>query len=170
MEVMSSGTWREAIAEQNARLGIKIRTPPTPDPLPPKKPVGHVDRMAEREELAGAIDSRRRHVANEMNGIEKKYAAYLETRRLCGEIAGWKFEGIKLKLARATFYNPDFLVVKNDGRLELHETKGHWEDDARVKTKVAAEMFPEFRFVVVTQIGKPKRWSFKNYKGQEEQE
>ncbi len=27
--------------------------------------------------------------------------------------------------------------------------KGHWEDDARVKIKVAAEMYP-FRFVAIT--------------------
>ena len=169
MEVMSSESWRAAIAEQNARLGIKPSPPPA-TPLPPKKPVGHVERLEERESIAAGLGARPRHVAGEMNGTEKRYAAYLETRRICGEIADWKFEGLKLKLARATFYNPDFLVVRNDYRLELHETKGHWEDDAKVKVKIAAEMFPEFRFVVVTQIGKPKRWSFKNYKGQEEKE
>jgi hypothetical protein len=97
-----------------------------------------------------------------MNGMEKRYAAYLETRRLVGEILMWKFEAIKLKLARATFYNPDFLVMKPDFRLELHETKGHMEDDAAIKTKLATEMFPEFRIVIVKQVGKPKRWIFRD--------
>ena len=32
--------------------------------------------------------------------------------------------------------------------MELHEVKGHWQDDARVKIKVAAEQYP-FRFVAV---------------------
>jgi len=161
MDRMSSITWKEAIAEQNERLGIK--PPPIPPPRAPKKPaasVGHVDVMAERDELARGI--RPRHVAGEMNGMEKRYAAYLETRRLVGEIIGWKFEAIKLKLARATFLNPDFEVVKPDGRIELHDTKGHMEDDAAVKLKIAAQMFPEYRIVVVKEVGKPKRWSFRD--------
>jgi len=157
---MSTLNWREAIAQQNERLGIK----PTPIlPRAPKKPagrVGHVDVMAERDEMARGF--RPRHVAGEMNGMEKRYAAHLETRRLVGEIIGWKFEAIKLKLARATFYNPDFLVLKLDWRIELHETKGKMEDDAAVKLKLATQMFPEFRIVVVRLEGKPKHWSFRD--------
>jgi len=163
---MSSETWREAIARENERLGIRLKTPPPV--APPKKFTGHVDMIESTRDLAGQF--RQRHVVNEMNGLEKKYAAYLEIRRLTGEIVAWKFEAMKLKLARATFYNPDFLVVTPEYRIELHETKGHMEDDAAVKTKVAAEMFPEFRIVVVRLVGRPKRWSFKNYKGQEERE
>jgi len=161
MDRMSSITWKEAIAEQNERLGIK--PPPIPPPRAPKKPaasVGHVDVMAERDELARVL--RPRHVAGEMNGMEKRYAAYLETRRLCGEIAKWRFEAIKLKLARATFLNIDFMVTMLDNHIELHETKGHMEDDAIVKLKIAAQMFPEFRIVVVKEVGKPKRWSFRD--------
>ena len=47
------------------------------------------------------------------------------------------------------FYTPDFLVILADGRIELHEVKGHWEDDARVKIKVAAAQKPWFTFVAV---------------------
>jgi hypothetical protein len=162
MEVMSSMNWREAIAAENARLGIK--PPPRPSP-PEKKPaaraVGHIERLAEREELSRSL--RPRHEADTMNGMEKRYAAYLETRRVCGEIAAWKFEAIKLKLAKATFYNPDFLVVMPDVRLELHETKGWLEDDASVKLKVAAQMFPEFKIVLVKWNKRTKGWDFKHY-------
>jgi hypothetical protein len=35
-----------------------------------------------------------------------------------------------------------------NGEIELHEVKGFWEGDARVKIKVAAEMYP-FRFLAV---------------------
>ena len=84
-----------------------------------------------------------------MNGLERRYAQHLQLRQAAGEILWWKFDGIKLRLAPTTFYSPDFFLMKADGELEVHETKGHWEDDARVKIKVAAEMFP-FRFFGVT--------------------
>jgi hypothetical protein len=58
------------------------------------------------------------------------------------------FEGIKLRLADKTFYTPDYFLMRKTGELECHEVKGFWEDDARVKIKVAAEKFP-FRFVAV---------------------
>lgn len=144
-------TWREAIAEQNSRLGIKpqpVIVPKITADLPPPPIPG-------RE-----LGSRLRHVAGEMNGLEKRYAAHLEQRRMCGEIVTWKFEAIKLKLAKATFYNVDFQVVMPDGSIEVHETKGHWEDDARVKFKVAVEMFPEFKFVVVKWNKNTKGWEF----------
>lgn len=35
-----------------------------------------------------------------------------------------------------------------NGQLEAHEVKGHWQDDARVKVKVAADQYP-VRFVAV---------------------
>ena len=85
----------------------------------------------------------------EMNGSEARYANLLELRRRAGEIAWFRFEGLKLRLADNTFFTPDFFVMLTDGTLEAHEVKGFWEDDARVKIKIAAEMYP-FRFVAVT--------------------
>jgi len=35
-----------------------------------------------------------------------------------------------------------------NGALDAHEVKGHWEDDARAKIKIAAGMY-RWRFVVV---------------------
>ena len=82
----------------------------------------------------------------DMNGLETQYAHYLENERLAGRIDWWKFEPIGLRLAERCTYNPDFLVVRPDGAIEVHETKGRWEDDALVKIKVAAETFPIFSF------------------------
>src|SRR5690349_1040822 len=84
-----------------------------------------------------------------MNKSESAYADHLRLRQAAGEIAWWKFEGIKLRLADSTFYSPDFAVMLTDGSLECHEVKGYWQDDARVKVKVAAEQFP-LRFIAVT--------------------
>lgn len=95
-----------------------------------------------------------------MNKTEAAYAAHLEGLRHAGAIQWWGFEVFKIRLADATFYTPDFLVIAQDGTLEVHEVKAcwrpkwgadgqlkrkggaGWEEDARVKVKVAAEHFP----------------------------
>lgn len=83
-----------------------------------------------------------------MNKTEAAYAALLEAQKAAGEVAWYKFEAIKLRLADNTFYTPDFAVMLRSGALEMHEVKGFWTDDGRVKIKVAADMHP-FRFVAI---------------------
>lgn len=83
-----------------------------------------------------------------MNKTEAAYAATLDARRHAGEVAWFKFEGIKLRLADNTFYTPDFAVMLVDGALEMHEVKGYWQDDARAKIKIAADLYP-LRFCAV---------------------
>ncbi len=90
-----------------------------------------------------------RRVQGQMNKLEASYAGYLEGLKRDGYLAWYEFDAIKLRLAGNTFYTPDFLVMRADGTLEVHEVKGHWEDDARVKIKVAADKFP-FRFIAIT--------------------
>ena len=69
--------------------------------------------------------------------------------KLSEQIVEWRYEALNFRLAKKTFYMPDFMVVKSD-RVELHEVKGsHWRDDARVKIKVAAQMYPWFKWVAV---------------------
>lgn len=85
-----------------------------------------------------------------MNKTEQAYAAQLEVRKSILKIADFKFDCIKLRLADKTFVTLDFFVLMPDGTMEFHEVKGHWEDDARVKIKVAAEQYPYFTFKAVT--------------------
>lgn len=87
--------------------------------------------------------------AGTMNKTEAAYAAHLDLLIGAGEIQWYRFEGIKLRLADNTFYTPDFAVMAADGVMEIHEVKGFWEGDARVKIKVAASQYP-FRFKAVT--------------------
>ena len=84
----------------------------------------------------------RRRVPGEMNSTERKYAHHLDALKLEGSVLEYWFERIKLKLADRTHYTPDFLVLHANGELVLHEVKGYWEDDARVKFKMAEELFP----------------------------
>ena len=85
-----------------------------------------------------------------MNSLERRYADELELRTIAGDVLWWKFESVKLRLADNTSYTADFCVMLADRTLEVVEVKGgHWEDDARVKFKVAAEQYPIFRFRAV---------------------
>lgn len=89
----------------------------------------------------------------ERNKTESAYEAILQNRQRMGEVAWFKFEGVKLRLADNTFYTPDFAVMLADGQMEMHEVKGYWQDDARVKIKVAADLYP-FRFIAVQPLPK----------------
>ena len=91
---------------------------------------------------------------------EQQYADELEKLRLVGEILGWRYEPFKLRLGKGwkTTYAPDFMVLLPDGLIELHEVKGFWREDARVKIKVAAALYPEFRFVAVTKDKNQPGW------------
>ncbi|MFT8276116.1 DUF1064 domain-containing protein [Kerstersia gyiorum] len=84
----------------------------------------------------------------QMNKTESAYDAHLAALQAAGEIQWRKFEGLKLRLADNTFYTPDFAVMAADGVIECHEVKGFWQDDARAKIKIAADMYP-FRFIAI---------------------
>ena len=84
----------------------------------------------------------------QMNKTEKAYAERLDILKHLGEVLWYKFEGIKLRLADKTFYSPDFAVMMANGELQMHEVKGYMMDDANVKIKVAAEIYP-FRFLII---------------------
>lgn len=91
-----------------------------------------------------------------MNKLETRYYKYLDSRPDVLEVY---YEPFKLRLGKdwKTTYAPDFLIMKKDLTLEVHETKGFWRDDARVKIKVAANLYPIFKWVGVT-LRKGKWW------------
>ena len=93
--------------------------------------------------------------AGQMNKTEEAYARHLWARQMAGEVQAYWFEGIGLKLGAGCHYYPDFLVMLENGELEIHEVKARTiggsyraEDDAKVKIKTVAEHYP-FRMVVV---------------------
>lgn len=90
-----------------------------------------------------------------MNKLESRYATHLGNLKSCGGILDWKFDAVKLRLAEKCFYTADFFVLMPDMTIEFHEVKGYWEDDARVKIKVAAALYP-FTFKAI--VWKKGEW------------
>lgn len=98
-----------------------------------------------------------------MNRTEAAYAEYLEQGRRDGLILWYAFDAVKFRLGEKCWYSPDFLVIFMDGIVELHEVKGFWRDDARVKIKVAAERFP-FVFRAVKKVAKKNGgWAMEDF-------
>ena len=109
-----------------------------------------------------------RHEPGKMNKTEAAYAFRLDLLREELGIESWLFESVKLRLADNTWYTPDFFVICED-HFEVHEVKGFWREDARVKWKVAAEQYPWFKFIAAQVI--PKKhgggWKVEVYGGTE---
>lgn len=102
-----------------------------------------------------------------MNNTEFAYSKRLELQKQAGEILWYSFEPLRFRLADATGYTPDFMVMVKDGELQAHEVKGAkiiFQDDAKVKIKVATEMFP-IKFLAVFPIPQNKGggWEFVEY-------
>ena len=101
----------------------------------------------------------------EMNRTERAYYDYLLMLKNRGEIVDFWFESVKLKVAsNRCDYLPDFLVLRNNGALEIHEVKGSkaiWTDDRKVECKVCADKYP-FPLYIVFPIPKKNGggWQF----------
>ena len=94
---------------------------------------------------------------NKINKTEEKYADHLKDKLTEGSIIDYKYEPFGIRLAQhRCHYHPDFLVVYPD-RFAVHEVKAYsrktkkprWEDDAIVKFKVAANLYPFWEFKIV---------------------
>lgn len=88
--------------------------------------------------------------------MEEAFAELLTLRKNAGEIQDYQFEAVKLRLAKNTFYTCDFLAVGE--HVTFYEVKGFKEDDAMVKIKVAARLYPWFEFIMVTRDR--KSWKY----------
>ena len=101
--------------------------------------------------------------------LEVDYAAYLESLRMAGEILTWAYERVSIHLADNTSYKPDFLVITQRGKIEMHETKGFWREKDWIKFKTAAAQNPWFSFVSVMRA-KDGSWNTHRYDDAKEQD
>lgn len=128
--------------------------------LPRESPVGRA-----RQD---AIEGPRSNLRNSSGRtkLEAEWAEELELRRRAGELVLVLEQPMSLRLAKRTHYRPDFIVHYADGRLEIHEVKGHWEDDARAKWKIAADRHRWATFLAITRPGRgrDRAWSIETAK------
>lgn len=123
-----------------------------------------------------------------MNSLESDYAEYLEQRRMASDILGYRFEPFKLILVHGVpgkrkemTYKPDFLIIlrpevpkliaEREARhtlfrkcyeFEIHEVKGGYiREDSILKLKMAAELFPWFKFYLVQR--ERGEWKYNEY-------
>ena len=124
-----SGEGRQLAAHPSTSSGLKGK-PPRKGPAPPPRPAA----------------PRR---SKQMNKLESAYVEQLAIGQAAGRVLHFGFECITLRLADGVRYTPDFFVVRPGGKFEFHETKGFMRDDARIKLKVAAQIYPWFTFHLV---------------------
>lgn len=98
------------------------------------------------------------------SNLERSYALWLDSKVSRGEIRGWTYEALKLRIGPVgenAWYTPDFLVTANSGALEIHETKGYRERAGVVRFKAAAQIHSGFKFVLIEQ--KKDEWRMKEF-------
>jgi hypothetical protein len=117
-----------------------------------KKP----ERAAKAPQLA-PISPQEDNIYAGMNKTEERYARKLEDLQSLGTILKWGFEKINFRLAHKTTYTPDFMVTYPDC-IEFVEVKGHLFSKDGIKFKMAREMFPQFKWIMLSWDGKKKEW------------
>lgn len=109
-------------------------------PAPPAK--------SPKKAVSGAVRAKptMRQNRGGMNKTEQAFYEHLKTTLPEFRIYAQSFT---LKIANGCRYTPDFVLIGDDGRLHAYETKGFMRDDAAVKIKVAASLYPAIQFTLV---------------------
>lgn len=91
-----------------------------------------------------------------LNSTEAAFKAHLEAKHAGASRKIIGSQNITIRLANGVRYTPDFNVTDRSGDAlpEFFEVKGYMRDDAAVKLKVAAALYPQFIFFLVTKRAK----------------
>jgi len=90
-------------------------------------------------------------IQSEEAGLNKTERARLDYLRML-KMPHLMIQSVTLKLAFDCRLTPDFSYIDENGRMTLEDVKGFQREDALIKMKVAARLFPFFRFVIVKKI------------------
>lgn len=157
-------TLGETLEKIAARTDVTVRSVSLPGGergVLPEATVAVTERPDVGKDARKGSKARGRHVQGQKNKLEQAYEDTVLAPRLArGEIIGFWFEPLKLRIGKACYYTPDFLVMLADCTLELHEVKAMWrrkgggeragwQEDSRIKAKAAAERYTMLAFVAV---------------------
>ncbi len=86
------------------------------------------------------------------NQLERNFDEHLRLMSLEGFINSWERATEPFRLAGGTTYTPDFMADDWDEHVYAIELKGPYErdDGSRIKIKVAARLYPQYRWLWVT--------------------
>ena len=90
-----------------------------------------------------------------MNATETRWARLLDA---CDEVEEWWYEEVRFRYGDSGYHTPDFMILRTDGHLEIHEVKGHCTDAGRTRFKASAKSMWPFRWILVVQQGKTQPW------------
>jgi len=93
-----------------------------------------------------------------MNQTEARWAAVLDAHE---DVLDWWYESYRVRYGDSGYHTPDFLVLRMDGSVEVHEVKAHCTDAGRTRFKAAANEHWLFRWIMVVQKGKRQPWTVK---------
>lgn len=117
----------------------KARLRLVPDPEPALKP--------ERKRKAKRVINQ---ACKQPNATERRFEIeHLKPMLFTREIASYRFEDIRLRLAKGTHYTPDWVTVDAAGRTAIYEIKGgrpRQREAGIMAVKVAANKYPEYVF------------------------
>lgn len=113
---------------------------------------------------------RPKRVPGEMNKTEQRYEQeVILPKYKAGDINWYGFEALTFKLAPDTRYTPDFIVQLSDGTIEAIDVKAGkkdgkplCEDDALVKMKTAAQLFP-VQFLMTWRLKDTGAWTERRF-------
>lgn len=101
------------------------------------------------------VKPRIRQNAAGLNKTEQAFFDYMRSQRPCDRVLS---QSITLRLGNGVRYTPDFIRIidatneheRTVSEIYAYEVKGFMRDDAAVKLKVAASLYPWIRFHLVT--------------------
>jgi len=83
-----------------------------------------------------------------LSNLNKTETRYLEILRSRPENIWIGVHVFRLRIAANTHYTPDFAALDTEGVFTFYDSKGGWTfEDAQLKMKLVARMFPFFRWV-----------------------
>lgn len=143
------------VAAHNERI-VQQRTNKT-------APIGLVAEARQREQLKKTqrLDRREPESANSFSikpshdedKLNKTERAYLHHLRSQPNNVWVGVQNLTVKIADDCRLTPDFAVLDARGKLTLIDVKGFQREDALIKMKVAARLFPMFEFSIVKREG-----------------
>jgi hypothetical protein len=99
--------------------------------------------------IPAVVSTGKKRLRQSSTGLNKTEAAYLEHLR--GGYPGGQIytQAITLKIGNGVRYTPDFVIIDKPS-VTACEVKGFMRDDAAVKVKVAASLYPWITFFLVS--------------------